>query len=233
MAGKTRPKTLPGHRTELGQPNLSNCSRVDAKSRDATRSATSRQVSFPRRPKSAVAAPSRWRHGSGRGWFSPHGLVIRVVRALIGWQKAWEGDSESAVGSLLIANFQEIIYKNCGSRKTNMGLKRQKIYNYCCSGLRRKTCRCTLGSHTLYSSFTEFLLSLLPARARRQGAGADALMWRQWRGILLHGVWGDGFAQVAADKIPFCLAVYGFISKFVKDGTSSLEHFTLCWPDVF
>jgi hypothetical protein len=161
MAGKTRPKTLPGHRTELGQPNLSKCSQVDAKSRDATRNATSRKVPFPRRPKTAVAAPPCWRHGSGRGWFSPHGWSSGLSGRWLAGRKR-----EKATASRLSALFwlqisRKNIQRSLGREKQKCAW-RDKIYNYCCSGLKRQTCsEAHLGSHTRFILHSLNFFSLL------------------------------------------------------------------------
>ena len=52
---------------------------------------------------------------SGRGWFSPLGWSSGCWSVLIGWIKAWEGDSKSAVGTPLTGEFGEM-YKTWGEK---------------------------------------------------------------------------------------------------------------------
>jgi hypothetical protein len=154
----------------------------------------------PNRPSGLLRADVRAQEGMVR----PHGLAIRVVRALIGWAMSVRRRQKVGCRLLLNTNFQENIQKSWGRREA-------KIYNFVVRGLKRNN---MFGSHTFFFIHKFSSLIVMSHVQTHQGAMSGRRLLGGGEGFIELGVCDAHSGRSVG--LPFVWLLYGFICELVK-----------------
>jgi hypothetical protein len=173
------------------------------------------------RPSRLLRADVRAQEGMVR----PHGLAIRVVRALIGWAMSVRRRQKVGCRLLLNTNFQENIQKSWGREKLTWAWQEAKYLQLCCSGLKAK--QHVWVAHALLHSQIFFFDCYI---ARANTSGCD-----EWQARLLGGGGGEGFIELRVCDAhsgrsvgTLCLAALWLYLWVGKDSTSGEKLLSAC-----